>query len=65
MRLLPIIDSFPNRAFQIPSKIILEEIVKGQKSASIVIPAKAGIQFFQFLMDAGMAKSGLFTIPSF
>jgi hypothetical protein len=38
---------------------------KRSKIRSIVIPAKAGIQFFQFLMDAGMAKSGLFTIPSF
>jgi hypothetical protein len=30
-----------------------DEIAKSQKSASIVIPAKAGIQVFQFLMDAG------------
>jgi hypothetical protein len=41
-----------------------DEIAKSQKSASVVIPAKAGIQVFQFLMDSGMTKSGLFTIPS-
>jgi hypothetical protein len=53
-----------------------DEIAKSQKSASVVIPAKAGIQVFQLLIDAGsksapgldpgsgMTKSGLFTIPS-
>jgi hypothetical protein len=51
------------------------EIAKSQKSAPIVIPAKAGIQVFQFLMvgikarpeldpGSGMTKSGLFTILS-
>jgi hypothetical protein len=34
------------------TKIINDEIAKRQKSASIVIPAKAGIQDFQLLMNA-------------
>jgi len=32
---------------------IFDEIIKSQKSASIVIPAKAGILVFQTLMGAG------------
>jgi len=33
--------------------MIFDKIAKNQKFASIVIAAKAGIQVFQLLMDAG------------
>jgi hypothetical protein len=37
----------------LPGQMILDEFVKSRKRLMIVIPAKAGIQSFPDLLDAG------------
>ena len=38
-------------------KAKVDEFVKSQKSTFFVIPAKAGIQYFQYVLDAGSSPA--------
>jgi len=47
----------PPRPFEEVKKVKLESVRKLMVSKKVVIPAKAGIQFFQGLLDAGSSPA--------